>query len=78
MLGHRAFTGPRAYPHTDAGFHVCVKMDHCITERGHWKVQNRAGEMAQWLRALTALLKVLSSNPRNLTHSSGTSEVWYT
>jgi hypothetical protein len=25
----------------------------------------RAGEMAQWLRALTALLKVLSSNPRN-------------
>jgi hypothetical protein len=24
-----------------------------------------AGEMAQWLRALTALLKVLSSNPRN-------------
>jgi hypothetical protein len=24
-----------------------------------------AGEMAQWLRAPTALLKVLSSNPRN-------------
>jgi hypothetical protein len=24
-----------------------------------------AGEMAQWLRALTALLKVLSSNPNN-------------
>jgi hypothetical protein len=24
-----------------------------------------AGEMAQWLRALTALPKVLSSNPRN-------------
>jgi hypothetical protein len=24
-----------------------------------------AGEMAQWLRALTALLKVLSSNPSN-------------
>jgi hypothetical protein len=26
-----------------------------------------AGEMAQWLRALTALLKVLSSNPSNHT-----------
>jgi hypothetical protein len=25
----------------------------------------RAGEVAQWLRALIALLKVLSSNPRN-------------
>jgi hypothetical protein len=24
-----------------------------------------AGEMAQWVRALTALPKVLSSNPRN-------------
>jgi hypothetical protein len=24
-----------------------------------------AGEMAQWLRALTPLLKVLSSNPSN-------------
>jgi hypothetical protein len=27
--------------------------------------RNRAGEMAQWLRALTALLKVLSSIPSN-------------
>jgi hypothetical protein len=26
---------------------------------------NRAGGMAQWLRALTALPKVLSSNPNN-------------
>jgi hypothetical protein len=25
----------------------------------------RAGEIAQWLKALTALLKVLSSNPSN-------------
>jgi hypothetical protein len=25
----------------------------------------RAGEMAQWLRALAALLKVMSSNPSN-------------
>jgi hypothetical protein len=29
------------------------------------RVGSRAGEMAQWLRALTALPKVLSSNPRN-------------
>jgi hypothetical protein len=28
-------------------------------------VLSRAGEMAQWLRALTALPKVLSSNPSN-------------
>jgi hypothetical protein len=27
--------------------------------------ENRAGEMAQWVRALTALPKVLSSNPSN-------------
>jgi hypothetical protein len=27
--------------------------------------ENWAGEMAQWLRTLTALLKVLSSNPSN-------------
>ena len=29
------------------------------------KVNKRAGEMAQWLRALTALLKVLNSSPSN-------------
>jgi hypothetical protein len=34
---------------------VCVCVGNC-----DW-----AGEMAQWLRALTALLKVLSLNPSN-------------
>ena len=29
------------------------------------KKRSRAGKMAQWLRALTALPKVLSSNPSN-------------
>jgi hypothetical protein len=29
------------------------------------KIHMWAGEMAQWLRALTALLEVLSSNPSN-------------
>jgi hypothetical protein len=29
------------------------------------EIQEKAGEMAQWFRALTALLKVLSSNPSN-------------
>jgi hypothetical protein len=29
------------------------------------KALARAGEMAQWLRALTALPEVLSSNPNN-------------
>jgi hypothetical protein len=37
-----------------------VSSDHV-----HKSNNYRAGEMAQWLRALTALLKVLSSNPRN-------------
>jgi hypothetical protein len=34
---------------------------------GRWDMIKRtgAGEMAQWLRALTALSKVLSSSPRN-------------
>ena len=30
---------------------------------GEWR--GRVGEMAQWLSTLTALLKVLSSNPNN-------------
>jgi hypothetical protein len=34
-------------------------------ELGQCKNRLRAGEMAQWLRALTALLKVLCSNPSN-------------
>jgi hypothetical protein len=29
------------------------------------KIKIRAGEMAQWVRALTALPKVQSSNPSN-------------
>jgi hypothetical protein len=41
----------------------------------------RAGEMAQWVRALTAPPKVLGSNSSNhmvdLTPSSGASEVSY-
>jgi hypothetical protein len=31
----------------------------------HIKTEGGAGEMAQWLRELTALLKVQSSNPSN-------------
>jgi hypothetical protein len=34
-------------------------------KRTHMKALKGAGEMAQWLRALTALPKVLSSNPSN-------------
>ena len=38
---------------------------------GTEKMEQRTGEMAQWLGALTVLLEVLSSNPRNhmVTHS---------
>jgi hypothetical protein len=32
---------------------------------GNKKNNTEAGEMAQWLRALTALPEVLSSNPSN-------------
>jgi hypothetical protein len=35
------------------------------TKNKKLKQKQRAGEMAQWLRAPTALLKVLSSNPSN-------------
>jgi DNA repair protein RadC len=31
----------------------------------HLRTTTRAGELAQWVRALTALSKVLSSNPSN-------------
>ena len=47
---------------------VCLK---CINDACHKvvgksvKLQSGAGVMAQWLRAPTALLKVLSSNPSN-------------
>jgi hypothetical protein len=41
---------------------LCARM----ISKTHFKISLlRAGEMAQWLRALTALLKVLSSNPSN-------------
>ena len=33
--------------------------------KGAPEQKTRAGEMAQWLRALTVLLEVLSSNPSN-------------
>jgi hypothetical protein len=51
--------------------HLCLytwKPISCKAESskvGDLKQDNRAGEMAQWLRAPTALPKVLSSNPRN-------------
>jgi hypothetical protein len=43
--------------HVYESFHL---LHHSIQE-----VLERAGEMAQWLRVLTVLLKVLSSNPSN-------------
>jgi hypothetical protein len=37
-----------------------------VSKQNKTKQKNlRAGEMVQWLRAPTALLKVLSSNPSN-------------
>jgi hypothetical protein len=38
---------------------------YCIKGVIEIKIPSRAGEMAQWLRAPTALPKVLSSNPSN-------------
>jgi hypothetical protein len=51
----------------------------CLLERSHYKNKPGTGEMAQRVRALTALPKVLSSNPSShmmahnhpLTPSSG-------
>jgi hypothetical protein len=46
-------------------FHIPVST-HLITLHSSFKnLFLGAGEMAQWVRALTALLKVLSSNPSN-------------
>jgi BarA-like signal transduction histidine kinase len=45
---------------------VCALPDeHYQMLLSHLKINFRAGEMAQWLEVLTALLKVLSSNPSN-------------
>jgi hypothetical protein len=61
--------------HTDADGaiphqHNSVKMGTVYSERSH-KEHSGAGEMAQRVRALTAFLKVLSSNPSNhmVTHN---------
>ena len=37
----------------------------CTLEITNLEIKQRAGEMAQWLRALTVLTKVQSSNPIN-------------
>jgi hypothetical protein len=44
---------------------------NCLNGFKHKISRPGAGEMAQWLRALTTLLKVLSSNPSNhmVTHN---------
>jgi hypothetical protein len=42
-----------------------IWLDYISTYVCNMKIQDRAGEMAQRLRALTALPKVLSSNPSN-------------
>jgi hypothetical protein len=47
--------------HSDQGENI-VSAGIFIVAKKHW---TGAGEMAQWLRAPTALLKVLSSNPSN-------------
>jgi hypothetical protein len=43
-----------------------VDLSLCLLKRKrNLKMEGGAGEMAQWLRAPTALPKVLSSNPSN-------------
>jgi hypothetical protein len=44
-----------------AGVNVCS----CLSRNSHTRETYWAGEMAQWLRALTALPEVLSSIPSN-------------
>ena len=38
-----------------------IKYSSAVIKKSH----SGAGEMAQWVKALTALLKVLNSNPNN-------------
>jgi hypothetical protein len=51
--------------HTDSQTEHQNCLPHLTISVQFLKRQNRAGEMAQWLRALTALPKVLSSNSSN-------------
>jgi hypothetical protein len=48
------------YSEGKAGGSVVERIHNILSQ-----AKSRAGEIAQWIRALTALLKVLSSNPRN-------------
>ena len=49
-----------------SNLHKCLQRPERRPHAHHQEYQNSgAGEMAQWLRVLTALPKVLSSNPSN-------------
>jgi len=50
---------------TIQGLEICYGSDHFLHD----------GEMAQWLRALTALPEVLSSNPNN--HMVARNHLWW-
>jgi hypothetical protein len=51
--------------HEAASLHVHTDLTCTYTHRHIIEKRSRAGEMAQWLRAPTALLKVLRSDPSN-------------
>jgi hypothetical protein len=59
---HRTMRKPRVLGKVWLGFWPGSKTRDKKKEK---KANSWAGEMAQWLRALTALLKVVSSNPSN-------------
>jgi hypothetical protein len=74
----RAMSGPKTLPQPGFaliftpfknGLNCLLKVKHTILANWnmglYYKSHVRAGEMVQWLRALTVLPKVLSSNTRH-------------
>jgi hypothetical protein len=53
------------HTHTSVGAHTHIHIEESHFFDNFKNVSSWAGEMAQWLRALTVLLEVLSSIPSN-------------
>jgi hypothetical protein len=61
-------TCPTVLHRPENGWREDLTLITAVKEEGNWVYSKDgwgAGEMAQWLRALTALLKILGSNPSN-------------
>jgi hypothetical protein len=60
-----AFAGTGTLMHIPIPIHTCITKNKNLKNKSVKMSSEGTGEMAQQLRAPTALLKVLSSNPNN-------------